>query len=116
MNKNRSSEKTNSFPIGRRNFIATTVAGLAVTTLAAPLNLFFTPTSKIKAIAFDAFAIFDPQLVLVLVESRYPEKGKELSDVWRTKQFEYSWLRATANQYKNFWEVTEDALIYAAKK
>jgi len=54
--------------------------------------------------------------VFALAKSLFPTKGEELSNLWRTKQFEYSWLRTAANHYKNFWEVTEGALIYAAKK
>ena len=117
MENNTSLKYADQFSAGRRNFIVFTVAGIAVTTLtASPLNLFFTHSSKIKAIAFDAFAIFDPRSVFALAESMFSEKGRELNKVWRTKQFEYSWLRTAASQYKNFWEVTEDALIYAAKE
>lgn len=32
--------------------------------------------------------------------------------VWRTKQFEYTWLRSLTNNYKDFWQVTQDALVY----
>jgi len=107
----------NQFSAGRRNFIATTAAALAASSLAStPLNLFFNHSSRIKAIAFDAFPVFDPRPVFALVETIFPEQGKELSNVWRTKQFEYCWLRTAAKQYRNFWKVTEDALVYAAKK
>lgn len=44
-----------------------------------------------------------------------PQKGKELANLWRTRQFEYTWLRTISNQYENFWKVTQDALIYAAR-
>jgi 2-haloacid dehalogenase len=107
----------NQISIDRRKFIATTVAGLAATALSAsPLGFLMNSTSKYRAIAFDAFPIFDPRPVFALVENMYPEKGAELANVWRTKQFEYCWLRTAAGQYKNFWEVTEDALVYAVKK
>lgn len=115
-NKN-SSEPANQFSTSRRKFIATTVAGLATSTLSAsPFNFLIKPANKIKAIAFDAFPIFDPRPVFTLVNNMFPEKGTELGDIWRTKQFEYSWLRTAGGQYKNFWEVTEDALVFAAKK
>lgn len=117
MDKKNSNKPTDQIPIDRRKFIATTVAGLAVTVISAsPLNSLINPTNKFKAITFDAFPIFDARPVFTLVESMYPEKGTELANVWRTKQFEYSWLRTAAGQYKNFWKVTEDALVYAAKK
>jgi len=38
-----------------------------------------------------------------------------LSNAWRTRQFEYTWLRTLADRYADFWQVTEDALIFAAK-
>lgn len=34
----------------------------------------------------------------------------------KAKQFEYCWLRTAGEQYKDFWKVTEDALVYATKK
>lgn len=117
MDKKNLNEPTDQLSLNRRKFIATTVAGLAVTAVSAsPLSFLLNPTNKFKAIAFDAFPIFDPRPVFTLVETMYPGKGTELANVWRTKQFEYSWLRTAAGQYKNFWEVTEDALVYAAKK
>jgi len=69
----------------------------------------------IKAIAFDAFAIFDPRPVFALAEKLFPGKGTELSTVWRTRQFEYTWLRTISRTYADFWKVTEDALVFAAK-
>ncbi len=44
-----------------------------------------------------------------------PGKGAELSSVWRTRQFEYQWLRALSHRYADFWQATEDALVFAAK-
>jgi 2-haloacid dehalogenase len=38
-----------------------------------------------------------------------------LSKAWRTRQFEYTWLRTVAGRYADFWQVTEDALVFAAK-
>lgn len=32
---------------------------------------------------------------------------------WRAKQLEYSWLRAAAGQYVDFWQVTQDGLDWA---
>lgn len=34
----------------------------------------------------------------------------QLSQMWRRKQLEYSWLRAVAGQHADFWQVTQDAL------
>jgi len=70
---------------------------------------------RFKAIAFDAFPIFDPRPVVARAESLFPGRGAELSNVWRTRQFEYQWLRALAGHYVDFWRATEDALKFAAK-
>ena len=72
--------------------------------------------AKIKAIAFDAFPIFDPRPVFALAEELYPGKGSSLSEEWRIRQFEYTWLRTAARCYVDFWHVTQDALIFAANK
>lgn len=69
----------------------------------------------IRAVAFDAFAVFDPRSVSSLVDELFPGKGAELSNIWRTRQFEYAWLRALSQRYADFWQVTSDALIFAAK-
>jgi 2-haloacid dehalogenase len=68
---------------------------------------------KIKAVAFDGFAIFDPRPIGAVAESVFPGKGAELMSVWRARQFEYSWLRTLTNSYVNFFEVTRDALAFA---
>lgn len=36
-----------------------------------------------------------------------------LSEAWRRKQLEYTWLRATADAHVDFWQVTQDALDWA---
>ena len=104
-------------PVSRRNFITAAVAGLAATAVAAsPLGQLAHAPAKIKAIAFDAFPIFDPGPVFVMVNQMFPDRGAELSEIWRIKQFEYSWLRTAGAAYKDFWGVTEDALSFAARK
>lgn len=68
-----------------------------------------------KAIAFDAFPIFDPRPIFKLAETLFPGKGAELSNAWRTRQFEYQWLRALGGRYADFWQTTEEALVFASK-
>ena len=70
----------------------------------------------IKAVAFDAFAIFEPRSVFRLAEELFPGRGEELSNQWRTRQFEYTWLRNSMRLYMDFWQVTQDALSYAAQQ
>jgi 2-haloacid dehalogenase len=68
----------------------------------------------IRAILFDAYGtLFDVHSVALLAEQLFPGKGAELSLLWRAKQIEYTHLRTLSGRYKNFWEVTRDALIFA---
>jgi 2-haloacid dehalogenase len=96
----------------RREFLGRIiVSGLALQSFANAAG----SRGKIKAIAFDAFPILDPRPVFALAEELYPGKGAELSNVWRTRQFEYAWLRTLSRNYAGFWQVTGDALVFATK-
>lgn len=69
-----------------------------------------------KAIAFDAYGtLFDVHSVRALSEELFPGKGPALSQIWRQKQLEYTWLRSLMGRYEDFWAVTRDALVYALK-
>ncbi len=68
-----------------------------------------------RAVAFDGFPIIDARPVFARAEEIFPGKGAELSNAWRTRQFEYTWLRTIGGRYANFWQVTEEALAFAAK-
>ncbi len=71
----------------------------------------------IKAVVFDAYGtLFDVHSVVRAGEELFPGRGAELSQLWRAKQLEYTWLRSLMGRYKNFWEVTEAALVFACKK
>jgi 2-haloacid dehalogenase len=71
--------------------------------------------SRIKALAFDAFAVFDPRPVFLSCEEAFPGHGSELADLWRMRQFEYQWLRGLAGTYVDFWQITQSALDFAAQ-
>ena len=70
--------------------------------------------SQIKAVVFDAFPVFDSRPIIRACEEAFPGRGSDLSNAWRTRQFEYQWLRALAGQYEDFWQTTQSALDYAA--
>lgn len=81
--------------ISRRKFIELAGAGIAVgglPSLRSSLATEMRPTSRIKAIAFDAFPIFDPRPILGMAERLFPGHGDALSAERRMRQFEYSWL------------------------
>jgi 2-haloacid dehalogenase len=70
----------------------------------------------IKALAFDAYGtIFDVHSVIALCEQLFPGKGQALSQQWRGKQLEYTWLRSLMGAYVDFWQVTESGLVFACK-
>src|SRR5262245_28752037 len=97
----------------RREFLVRMAAsGVALKTFANEPADF---RRAIRAVAFDAFPILDPRPVFALVEELYPDKGVDLSNLWRTRQFEYAWLSTISRRYADFWQVTDDALVFAAK-
>ena len=67
------------------------------------------------AVAFDYFVLFNPDSVVSAVDRIAPGKGREFTNLWRTRQFEYSWLRSITGRYVDFFAITDDALRYTAK-
>lgn len=68
----------------------------------------------VRALVFDAYGtLFDPFAVKTRAEELFPGNGAALSQLWRAKQLEYSWLRTLMGRYENFWKITEDALIFS---
>jgi 2-haloacid dehalogenase len=71
--------------------------------------------TPIRAIAFDGFAVFDPRPVAVLAEEIAPGHGTQLVAAWRSRQFEYQWLRTLGGRYTDFRRTSEDGLRFAAR-
>lgn len=72
--------------------------------------------SGIKALVFDAYGtLFDVHSVISACDRRFPGQGPALSQKWRAKQLEYTWLRSLMGRYKDFWRVTESALVFACE-
>ena len=75
------------------------------------------PTTAFSAVDFDAYGtLFDVHSVATLAETLFPGRGDALSQLWRQKQLEYSWLRAMSRRYKPFWEITRDALRFSCAR
>ena len=67
----------------------------------------------IKAIVFDAYGtLYDVQSVAEITEDAFPGYGDIITQVWRIKQLEYTWLRSLMRRYRDFSEVTRDSLTY----
>jgi len=72
------------------------------------------PLSGIELCVFDAYGtVFDIASVARGAEAELGPQWEALSDLWRTKQLQYTWLRGLAGHHADFWQVTGDALDFA---
>lgn len=70
--------------------------------------------STVDCVLFDAYGtLFDVHAASRRLIDRLGEGGLAVSETWRQRQVEYTWLRASMNRYAPFWEVTEQALDFA---
>jgi 2-haloacid dehalogenase len=70
--------------------------------------------SDIGACVFDAYGtLFDVHSAVAHGGAELGEKAQTVSDVWRQKQLEYTWLRSLMDAHADFWQVTSDGLDYA---
>ena len=108
----------------RRDFIRACAAAAATASAVSPARAIAAAVAaqpadrlgRIEAFAFDAYGtLFDVFSVTALCEELFPGDGRALAQVWRVKQLQYSLLRSLMGRHKDFWQVTEDALSYAAK-
>jgi 2-haloacid dehalogenase len=68
----------------------------------------------LKALVFDAYGtLFDVHSVITECEALFPGKGASLSQLWRGKQLEYTWLRSLMGRYADFSAITRAALTTA---
>jgi 2-haloacid dehalogenase len=71
---------------------------------------------KPKAFVFDAYGtLFDVHSSLVDLAAGITPHSRALTQLWRQKQLEYTWLRSLMGQYEDFWRVTNAALHFAVK-
>jgi len=70
----------------------------------------------VGAFLFDAYGtLFDVHSVIAECR-RVTAEAEALSQLWRSKQLEYTWLRALMGRYEDFWSVTEAALRFATRR
>jgi len=70
----------------------------------------------IKAVVFDAYGtLYDIQSVAAVTEQAFPGHGEIITQVWRIKQLEYSWLRSLMRRYADFSVITRDSLAYTLR-
>ena len=71
----------------------------------------------IRACVFDAYGtLFDVHSAVGRYRESLGSRADELSTVWRQKQLEYTWLRTLMRRHADFWQVTRDALEFAADR
>ena len=74
-------------------------------------------TAKPRAFLFDAYGtLFDVHSVVLRGGAGIPGDLEALSQLWRRKQLEYTWLRALMERYEDFRSITEAALRAAARE
>jgi 2-haloacid dehalogenase len=67
----------------------------------------------IKALVFDAYGtLYDVQSVARVIDAAFPRHSEYITQVWRLKQLEYTWLRSLMGRYKDFRTVTRESLDY----
>jgi 2-haloacid dehalogenase len=60
---------------------------------------------------FDAYGtLFDVHSAVRRHAAELGPDAQRLSELWRAKQLEYSWIRSATGAYKDFWALTKDAL------
>jgi 2-haloacid dehalogenase len=70
-----------------------------------------------SAYVFDAYGtLFDVHAAVRRHAEAVGPDGQALSEIWRAKQLEYSWLRTLMGSYQDFWQLTEQALDFAFAK
>ena len=71
---------------------------------------------NLKAVVFDAYGtLYDIQSVAEITEDAFPGYGEIITQVWRIKQLEYTWLRSLMRRYQDFSDITRDSLAYTLR-
>jgi 2-haloacid dehalogenase len=100
--------------MNRRTFIGSAGAALSVAALYPQPSI--TPARRrIRAVAFDGYAVFDATAAIAVAESILPGKGREFVNAWRGRQFDYQWLRTMGGRYADFAQTAADSLAFTLK-
>jgi 2-haloacid dehalogenase len=83
------------------------------------IKLNYTPAirsslTKDQAYVFDAYGtLLDINAASLQHSELLGKNASRVSDLWRRKQLEYTWLRSLMGVHVDFWEITKDALSYS---
>jgi 2-haloacid dehalogenase len=68
----------------------------------------------VQACVFDAYGtLLDFNSAVMKCRDEISESAVQLSDIWRQKQLQYTWLRSLMGTHAEFWQVTGEALDFA---
>jgi 2-haloacid dehalogenase len=63
---------------------------------------------------FDAYGtLFDVHAAIARHRDEAGPDADRMSEIWRSKQLEYSWTLTLAGRYRDFWSLTQHALDFA---
>ena len=105
-----------SAPINHENVIRRSVAGSVRLGLVSSADnpMKGNDAMTIRALVFDAYGtLYDVQSVRSLAIELCGDKGELVTQLWRLKQLEYSWLRGMMRAYEDFWPLTRASLEYS---
>ena len=73
--------------------------------------------NKNSLCVFDAYGtLFDVHSAVARHREAVGPQAERLSELWRTKQLEYTWTLSLMGEYRDFWVLTQEALDYAAAR
>ncbi len=68
----------------------------------------------IRTLVFDAYGtLYDVHSVRSLCTELCGDRGDLITQLWRMKQLEYTWLRGLMRSYEDFWRVTRASLEFS---
>lgn len=70
---------------------------------------------SIRAVAFDLLALFDPRGVDARCATVLPAAPAGFATTWKTRLFDYCFLRTSADRYLPFDQLVRDSLAYATR-
>jgi 2-haloacid dehalogenase len=71
---------------------------------------------RIKGLIFDAYGtLYEVHSVQAKTEELCPGKGDLITQIWRLKQLEYTWLQTALQSFRDFAFITEASLEFALR-
>jgi 2-haloacid dehalogenase len=71
---------------------------------------------SIKGLIFDAYGtLYDVHSVQAKTEQLCPGRGDLITQIWRLKQLEYTWLQTALQGFRGFEFITQASLVFALR-